>query len=113
MNVTITENPRLADIGACPRIDERVQRVAGLNATQARRRARRSYLSARHRRRLRRDGGQRTFHTEMVYQACSTRPGGPPARLSFAHQAARRSQTRGPINRPQRGYSCCWTTANR
>ena len=36
MNVTITENPRLADIEvtlACPRIDERVQRiVAGLNA---------------------------------------------------------------------------------
>ena len=36
MNVTITENPRLADIEvtlACPRIAERVQRiVAGLNA---------------------------------------------------------------------------------
>ena len=36
MNVTITENPALDDIevsGACPRIDERVQRiVAGLNA---------------------------------------------------------------------------------
>ena len=30
MNVTITENPRLADIEvtlACPRIDERVQRI--------------------------------------------------------------------------------------
>lgn len=36
MNVTITEDPRLADIEvavSCPRIDERVQRiVAGLNA---------------------------------------------------------------------------------
>ena len=36
MNVTITENPQLADIEvtvACPRIDERVQRiVAGLSA---------------------------------------------------------------------------------
>ena len=128
MNVTITEDPRLADIEvavSCPRIDERVQRiVAGLNAFERKLTGERDGATYR----LDIDGicyvetvdGRTFLYTEdAVYRT--------PLRLyeledklaapnSYAHPSScwRTSTTWLPSARPStRDCSCCWTTENR
>ena len=117
MNVTITENPRLADIEvtlACPRIDERVQRiVAGLNAFDRKLAGERDGATYR----LDIDDvcyaetvdGRTFLYTEDAVSQT-------PAPNSYAHRSScwRTSTTWSPSAPPStRGCSCCWTTANR